>query len=109
MANTCVDCKEVEMSNQTFEEKLDNLIFEAVESAASYSHKVSAEEADYIQSSLKQAIIKLIEEEVSNKIIGGNYSVLQYRIDDADQQRNIGKNELVAEQRRALDKLIKGE
>ena len=57
MANTCVDCKEVKMSNQTFEDKLDNLIFEAVESAASYSHKVSAEEADYIQSSLKQAIL----------------------------------------------------
>ena len=54
-------------------------------------------------------IIKLIEEEVSNKIIGGNYSVLEYRITDADQQRNIGKNELVAEQRMALDKLIKGE
>ena len=48
--------------SQTFEEKLNILLFEAVESAASYSHKVSAEEADYIQDSLKQDIIKLIDE-----------------------------------------------
>ena len=101
MANTCVDCKEVKMSNQTFEDKLDNLIFEAVESAASYSHKVSAEEADYIQSSLKQAIIKLIEEEVIElPVIKFNMQRVQSKASFAG-----GIRLLRAQQR----KLIKGE
>ena len=94
--------------SQTFEEKVGATILAyGARSAMQNWHGSTTPAQDYRDA--VKAIIKLIEEEVSNKIIGGNYSVLQYRIDDADQQRNIGKNELVAEQRRALDKLIKGE
>ena len=42
---------------------IDDLLFEAIESASSYTHKVTAEEADYIQEQAKQAILTLIEQE----------------------------------------------
>ena len=40
-----------------YNERLDDVLFEAVEAAATYTHNVTAEEADYIQNKAKQAII----------------------------------------------------
>ena len=38
-------------------QELDDVLFEAVEAAATYTHNVTAEEADYIQNKAKQAVI----------------------------------------------------
>jgi len=45
--------------------ELDEILFEAIEASASYTHKVTAEEADYIQAKAKQAIQVLIDKEVA--------------------------------------------
>lgn len=38
-------------------QELDEILFEAIEAAATYTHNVTAEEADYIQNKTKQAIL----------------------------------------------------
>jgi len=37
------------------EEELDNILFDLVEASASYTHVVTAEEADYLQSTASEA------------------------------------------------------
>ena len=44
-------------------EQLDEILFETIESAASYTHKLTAEEADYLQETTKQSLLALIKEE----------------------------------------------
>ena len=48
-----------------YNERLDEILFESIESAATYTHNVSAEEADYIQERAKQALTSLIKELVA--------------------------------------------
>ena len=48
-----------------YNERLDEALFEAIESAATYTHNVTAEEADHIQERAKQAITSLIKELVA--------------------------------------------
>ena len=48
-----------------YNERLDEILFESIESAATYTHNVSAEEADYIQERTKQALTSLIKELVA--------------------------------------------
>lgn len=49
-------------------QELDVILFEAIEAAATYTHNVTAEEADYIQNKAKQAIT-----DWHNKQIEGTY------------------------------------
>ena len=48
-----------------YNERLDEVLFETIESASTYTHNVTAEEADYIQDRAKQAITSLIKELVA--------------------------------------------
>lgn len=48
-----------------YNERLDKILFESIESASTYTHNVTAEEADYIQDRAKQAITSLIKELVA--------------------------------------------
>ena len=50
-------------TNQASEDELAEILFEAIEAAATYTHNVTAEEADYIQNKSKQAIQNLIRNE----------------------------------------------
>lgn len=48
-----------------YNERLAEILFESIESAATYTHNVTAEEADYIQERAKQAITSLTKELVA--------------------------------------------
>ena len=48
-----------------YNERLDEILFESIESASTYTHNVTAEEADYIQERAKQALTSLIKELVA--------------------------------------------
>ena len=50
------------MTNQASED-IDNILFELIESAWSYIHKLTAAEADYIQEQAKAAIQSIIRTE----------------------------------------------
>ncbi len=49
-------------TNQASED-IDDILFEAIESAGSYIHKLTATEADYIQEQAKEAILAIIRNE----------------------------------------------
>ena len=66
------------MTNQASED-VDNILFEAIESAGSYIYKLTATEADYIQEQAKEAILAIIRTEklkllaeVRERVVGGD-------------------------------------
>ena len=50
------------MINQASED-IDNILFEVIETAGSYIHKLTAAEADYIQEQAKEVILAIIRTE----------------------------------------------
>lgn len=90
--------------------ELDNILFEAIESAASYTHKVTAEEADYIQEQAKQSIKSLFQEIVEECI-----GEMEYRNTEdmslstwsAEDLKAFGRNELRNEIMNDLEKRLK--
>ena len=64
-----------------YNERLDEILFESIESASTYTHNVTAEEADYIQERAKQALTSLIKElvaEAKPKTMPSNLSPEDY-------------------------------
>ena len=51
-------------TNQASEDELDEILFEAIEAAATYTHNVTAEEADYIQGMTQNYIGENPDDEV---------------------------------------------
>ena len=68
------------------DDELDEILFEAIEAAATYTHNVTAEEADYIQNKAKQAILDWHNKQVKNAVVTAEDNLDQYWNKELDKQ-----------------------
>ena len=81
-----------------YNERLDEALFEAIESAATYTHNVTAEEADHIQERAKQAILRWVADE----IIGEDEEIVHHKTMQANNDNQIIRNSQRQKQRNIL-------
>lgn len=89
------------------QDKLDEILFEAVESAAVYNKNISADEADYIQQTAKQAIKAHIKQEflaLVGEMEARETEDMSLQSWSKEDYKAFGRNELRAELRKAIEK-----